>query len=233
MNKANLRLCTHTGFIYSILLAIGLFGLTGWLPPISPLMTAPEIAQMFEQKRTMIRLGATVMAMASVLWWPFTAAICMQLKKIEGDSHPLTYTQMALASGTVLGVILPAYLWLAAAYRPELDPNTLQLFNDMAWLIIIGMFPPGVLQFAVLGYCILQDKNPVKRYPRWLGYLNLWIAILSMSGALLPFFHDGPFTWRGLIGFWLVAVAFFTWIITMWWMTLRAIDIGEKLEPSK
>jgi hypothetical protein len=119
-----------------------------------------------------------------------------------------------------------------AAYRPELDPNTLQLFNDMAWLIIIGMFPPGVLQFAVLGYCILQDKNPVKRYPRWLGYLNIWIALLSMPGALLPFFHDGPFTWRGLIGFWMVAVAFFTWIITMWWMTLRAIDISEKLEPS-
>jgi hypothetical protein len=61
----------------------------------------------------------------------------------------------------------------------------------------------------------------VQAYRRWVGYAKL--MILFLPGALLPFFHAGPFAWNGIIGFWLVAVAFFGWIFMMWRMTVRAI----------
>ena len=60
--------------------------------------------------------------------------------------------------------------------------------------------------------------------------LRIWIAILFMPGALLPFFQGGPFSWNGIIGFWLVAVAFFGWILMMWWMTVRAVRNDPSLE---
>ena len=44
-----------------------------------------------------------------------------------------------------------------------------------------------------------------------------------VPGALLPFFHGGPFSWNGAIGFWMVATIFFAWIFLMWAMTVRAI----------
>jgi hypothetical protein len=96
--------------------------------------------------------------------------------------------------------------------------------------MIIGAYPPVLLQALAIGLCILRDKSPRLRFPRWVGFGNFWAAILFLPGALLPFFQTGPFTWKGLIGFWLVAVVFFGWIVLMWLMTLRAIRISEAIE---
>jgi hypothetical protein len=99
----------------------------------------------------------------------------------------------------------------------------MQIINDFCWLIFVGMFSPAVLQAFVIGACILSDKRADPVFPRWVGFANLWAAVLFLPGALLPFFKHGPFAWNGLIGFWLVATAFFAWYILMWWSTVRAI----------
>ena len=50
-----------------------------------------------------------------------------------------------------------------------------------------------------------------------------------MPGVLIPFFKHGPFGWNGLLGFWVVAVAFFVWVFLMWIFTAKAINtnVGE------
>jgi hypothetical protein len=58
-------------------------------------------------------------------------------------------------------------------------------------------------------------------FPRWVGFLNFWLAVCYTVGALLPFFKRGPFAWNGLFGFWLAVVSFFGWIFVMWWATVR------------
>lgn len=45
-------------------------------------------------------------------------------------------------------------------------------------------------------------------FPRWVGYANLWIAILYLPELLVFFFTTGPFAWDWLIGFWIPAVLF-------------------------
>lgn len=192
-------------------------------------MGAEELVAEFDANRMRIRLGMSVLAFAAVFWWPMSAAIAMQMKRIEGKSHPLTYVQMASSSGTVLIVLLAAYFWLVAAYRVEISPNTLQVLSDFAWLTFVGFYPPGFIQNVAIGWCILTDRNSTPTYPRWVGYANLWIAVLFLPGALLPFFYSGPFSWNGIIGFWLVAFAFFAWIMMMWWMTVRAIKSDPTL----
>jgi hypothetical protein len=176
-----------------------------------------------------IRIGMSVLAFAGVFWWPFSAAIAMQMKRIEGASHPLTYVQMASSCGTVLIVLLAAYFWLIAAYREDTPASNIQMLNDFAWITFVGFYPPGFIQNVAIGWCILTDRNAVKTYPRWAGFANIWIAILFLPGALLPFFHGGPFSWNGIIGFWLVAFAFFNWILLMWWLTVKAIKNDSSL----
>jgi hypothetical protein len=211
-------------------MSIGIFGIAGWMPLIPPDMNAADLTAHFEQNRMKIRIGMSFLALSGAFWWTFSAAIAMQMKRIEGDKAPiLAWVQMASASGTVLIIMFAAYFWLVAAYREETPPSTIQMLNDFAWLTFVGFYPPGFIQNVSIGWCILTDKNGNKVYPRWVGFANIWLAILFLPGALLPFFHSGPFSWNGIIGFWLVANAFFGWILMMWWMTVKAIKSDPDL----
>ena len=134
MNASSQRLCAHTGLLYTLLLGLGIFFIAGWLPVPGPGVTAEQVVAMFQRDQTLIRLGVSVAVASSVLFWPFAVAISHQMQRIEGPSHPLADVQQICATGTVMAVLLPTYVWLAMAFRPELvPPATLQLANDFAW----------------------------------------------------------------------------------------------------
>lgn len=230
MNRNSQLICVHSAWILIVLMSVGLFGIAGWMPLIPPDMTANDLATEIAANRMRIRVGMTLLALSGAFWWTFSAAISMQMKRIEGKSHPWTYVNMASSSGTAMIIMLAGYFWLVAAYREETSPATLQMLNDFAWLTFVGFYPPGFIQNISIGMAILSDRNGNKVYPRWVGFANIWIAILFLPGALLPFFHSGPFSWNGIIGFWLVANVFFGWIIMMWWMTVKAIKSDPELE---
>jgi hypothetical protein len=223
MNKSILLACAHSGILFAVLLGAGAFFIPGWLPPVDPSLSADQIAAMFEDDRMRIRLGATVAAFGSIFYCSFTSVIAVQTRRIEGESHPLTYIQLASIASTCVVIWLAAYLWLAAAYRPTTPPETIQIFNDLAWLMFIGGFQPAFIQWLAIAFSILSDKRDVPIYPRWIGYWTIWITLTTFVGAFLPYFYSGPFAWNGVFGFWLAATMFFGWIIMMWWATVRAI----------
>lgn len=223
MNRTANLLCAHSALVFVALLAGGFFGVAGWLPLVEPTLDAEGVKALFEKDRLRIRVGITMVALGATFWWSFSAAIGVQMRRIEGDTHPLTYTQISCAAGTALLVIFAAYFWLAMAYRPTTSPETMQIFNDLGWLIFIGAYPPALLQMLTIGYCILSDKREDPIFPRWVAYATLWAALTTIFGAFLPFFYTGPFAWNGLLGFWLVAAMFFGWVFLMWWATARAI----------
>ncbi len=229
MNKAGQLVCAHSAWVVAILMGLGIFVIAGWMPLIEPGMSSADLAAHFEQNRMRIRLGMSVLALAVVFWWPFSAAIAMQMKRVEGESHPFTYVQMGAASGSAITLLLAAYCWLVAAYRPETPPSTIQMLNDFSWFMFVSAYPPIFIQSIAIGFCILMDSNPVKAYPRWVGFAAIWSAILFVPGALVPFFFSGPFAWNGLIAFWLVATIFFGWIFVMWWNTVKAIKSDPRL----
>lgn len=224
MNTNSQLLCAHSALLFAGLLGLGVFGLAGWLPPVLPSMDAATLQQMFIEQQTRIRLGASVLVAGAVFWWTFSAVVSVQLQRIEGRHPVLAYAQFLASSGTVIVLVTVGYLWLALAYRPaNLEPSTMQLINDFCWMMFIGAWPPAVLQATVIGVCILKDRSATPVYPRWVGFANLWIAFLFMPGALIPFVKSGPFAWDGVLAFWLVAVAFFGWILMLWSTTVRAI----------
>ena len=163
-------------------MAVGIFGIAGWLPPQDPSLSATDVASLFQREQTRIRIGMTVLALASVFWWSFSAAIATQLRRIEGRNHVLAGAQLASASGTVIAVLLPAYIWLALSYRPDTTPpETMQLLNDVCWLSFVGMYPPALLQNLAVGCGILSDQRVAPIFPRWVGFTDRKSTRLNSS----------------------------------------------------
>src|SRR5690606_16997150 len=110
MSRATELLCAHSALAFAGLLGAGAFAIAGWLPPVDPTLDAHAIFEMFAQDRTRIRLGASVLALGSIFWWSFAVAIGLQMKRMEGDSHPLAQLQMLTSTGTALVVMMASYL---------------------------------------------------------------------------------------------------------------------------
>jgi hypothetical protein len=148
-------------------------------------------------------------------------AITEQLRRIEGERHPMANLQMLSAAVGLIAIQIPGALWLVISYRNGIPDTTVITLNDLAWFCLLGAVGPAVVQNLSIAIATLGGDGAV--YPRWLGYANLWFAFALMAGVFIPFFKDGPLAWNGILGFWVVAVAFFAWVIMMWVYTVKAI----------
>lgn len=224
-NREAQLLCVHSGLVMAVLLSVGL-NLAGFFPPPPPQLDAAATAEIFSESPNRIRLGSILIMFAAVLYWPFSVAIAMQMRRIEGSAHPLSTTQLLTASGTAIAIMLPSFLWLTAAYRLRESFEVTQALNDLAWLMFLGAIPPALIQVLALAACVLFHREQ-RVFPRWFGFFNLWVAAGFFSGEAVFFFRDGPFAWNGLVSFWLAATVFFTWVVVCWYLLRRAIDTSQ------
>lgn len=81
-----------------------------------------------------------------------------------------------------------------------------------------------VFQWIATAIVIFADDREQPIFPRWAGYLNLWVAIASIPSSLLQFVHHGPFAWNGVLSFWFGAAAFGIWILVMSILLIQAIN---------
>jgi hypothetical protein len=225
MNTRNQLFCIHLAIPFVLFVGVGGFVVTGWLPPPDPGQSVAHTAAIFSTDNYRVRVGVSFLALGSALFLGPAVAIANQLKRIEGRYAALSQLQMLGAAVGVLALQFPAYIWLAISYRPDIPGDIVMVLNNLAFFLLLAAYSPAVVQNVGIGLCILGGgEGRPEPYPRWLGYVNLWLAATLLPGILVPFFTGGPFTYRGIFGFWLVAVGFFAWIILMWWYTVRAIQ---------
>jgi hypothetical protein len=79
------------------------------------------------------------------------------------------------------------------------------------------------LQWLSIGIAILRDRRQQPVYPRWVGFVNIWLAVLFCPGNFIYFFRSGPLAWNGLLSWWATVVGFFVWLVVMIVMTFKAI----------
>jgi hypothetical protein len=176
-------------------------------------MSPDALAAMFEQSRTAIRIGLLITAFGATLLAPFFGVISAQIKRIEGPSSPMAYAQLALAALLVIEFIFPLFFIQAALFRAGRSAEAIQAYDDVAWLLFVGVVSTAVLQFVLIGAAALIDQREQPIFPRWFGYLTLWSAFAFSPGCLCVFFLDGPFAWRGLFCWWIPLSAFGIWFI--------------------
>ncbi|MBV1930997.1 MAG: hypothetical protein KUG71_04705 [Porticoccaceae bacterium] len=223
MNTKSQLLCAWCGIVFLVLFTIGWVLLARFLPPPSPALSANEVAAIYQQNTGAIRFGLMLAMIAGGLTAPWVAVIANQMKRIEGDSPVLTYTMLVAGAAGILVLVLPAMTWTVAAFRPDRNPELIMLLNDFGWIFFVMTFSPFFVQNIVIGLAIFADKADAPVFPRWLGYFNIWVAILLVPGGLITFFKTGPFAWDGILAFWLPLVIFFAWFLVMFQMLLKNI----------
>jgi hypothetical protein len=197
------------GVFYVVMLFAGWGLVAGFLlPPVSPASGAAEIARLIGEDTNRIRIGMVVVMFGVLVMFPFTAVAAQMISRVEGGAGVLTYTFLLGAAGNMALSFYPPIWWLTAAYRPDRSADLIYLMNDMAWLQFIGgatIYLAMPLSIMVTSLC---DTSAEPVFPRWCGYANGWIALVTVPDQLLFFFHRGPFAWNGIVGLWIPAVMF-------------------------
>jgi hypothetical protein len=215
-----------------VLFGLSLVSLAHFVPPPAPTLSAEEVAAFFHEHSVGIRIAMTLLLFSGTLLAPITAVYSVLIRRIEGAPPILTYTQLITGTVALVLFIPPAICWTVAAYRPERAVAEILLLNDLGWFFFIMTVPPGILQVLVLGLAILQDRRRSPLFPRWLGYFNLWAAVLFIPGGVVSLFKTGPFAWNGLIAFWIPVAVFGAWWIIMFVMCLKAIRMPDESPAS-
>ena len=187
---------------------------------------------MYQGNTTGIRTGMLLMMISSMFISPMVAVISQHLRRMEGVSRLMTFTQLSSGSVGILFFNIPAVLFLITAFRPDRMPELTYLMNDASWIVTVMVWPPAFMQNLSIGVAILQDKSANPIFPRWLGFFQFWVCLLFVPGSFVPFFKTGPFAWNGLLSFWVAGIAFTLWYIVMLVMLLKAIKRQEQETPA-
>ncbi|MCD2194603.1 hypothetical protein LQ327_14615 [Actinomycetospora endophytica] len=200
-----------------VALLFGALLVAGWVPPPSPSQTPGQVAAMYAEHTDLKRLAFVLLFLGGGMSAAFVAAIDHRLEQIPG-ARALARLQVIGGTLGVFAVVLPAIVFMVAAYRPERNPEITQALHDLAFIPFIGNLVPFLIQAIAIGVAVLMQDPERPVLPRWVGFYNLWTAFLTLPGLLLIFFRTGAFAWNGVLVFWVVATVFGGWFLVMFWV---------------
>jgi len=226
------RLCAWSGIACVVLFLVGFGLVAGFIQPPAPTLTGEQLAQLFTEDATRIRIGMIVSLFAAALLASWSAVITVQMKRMRRGVAALAYTNLAVGALFVLEFIISLIIWQSMTFRAR-DPQVLLAMNDTAWLLFVAITSTPVLQTLAIGTAIFLDtgdnrSDPV--FPRWAGYLNCWVAMLFLPGTVTVFFHTGPLAWNGILTWYLPLSVFAVWMVIMSVLVLKAIG-AQHSEP--
>lgn len=237
MSRTIYKISGWSGVGLLVFMALGFVGLARFFPPPSPALSAQQTAAVILGHTAGIRWGMILTMVGAVLLGIFAVAIAIEMRRIEGRFPILSLTEFGLGMLFVLEFLYLLFFWQTATFRADRDPKLVELLNDMAWIPFVGLTGTAAAQVAAFGVAILLDRRPIPVFPRWLGYCNLWVALIFCAGTFNVFFKTGPLAWNGVLSWWLPVLVFAGWLIVVTVYLRRAIDshldeVDEEAAPS-
>jgi hypothetical protein len=224
-------LCAWSGALCLALMVIG-FGLFArFVPARSPSQSAEQTAQFLLENRDLIKWGLIIAMFAAPLLMVFAASISVQMRRIEGRYPVLAVTELGLGAILVLEFIYLIFFWQTATYRTDRAPGLILLLNDMAWIPFVGLTSTIVLQVSVFGVVILLDRRDHPVFPRWLGYYNLFAALMFLPGTFNVFYLTGPLSRNSFIAWYIPLTMFASWLLITSLYLSKAVDTMTDDEP--
>ncbi|GLB93525.1 hypothetical protein Mkiyose1665_03070 [Mycobacterium kiyosense] len=218
------KFCAWSGIVCLVLMVAGFIGLARFFPPPSPALTTAETTRFILDHTTTIRWGMVVTMAAAVFLGVLAVEIAVQMRRIEGRFPALAMIEFGFGMLFVLEFLYLLFFWQTATFRADRDPKLVELLNDMAWIPFVGLTGTAAAQVAAFGVAILIDRRPTPVFPRWLGYVNLWTAMIFCAGTFNVFFKRGPLAWNGLLAWWLPVVVFGVWLVLVSVYLIRAVQ---------
>jgi hypothetical protein len=231
MNRTVHRFCAWSGTLCLGLMVVGFIPFAGFIPARSPSQSAQQTAQFLLEDRDMIKWGLIIAMFAAPLLMPFAVSISIHMRRIEGRYPALAMTELGLGAILVLEFIYLIFFWQTATFRADRAPELVQLLDDMGWIPFVGLTSTIVLQVTVFGVAILLDRRESPVFPRWLGYYNLWVALMLLPGTFNVFYQTGPLSRNGIIAWYIPLTVFATWLLITSFYLSRAVATMADDEP--
>jgi hypothetical protein len=189
----------------------------GFLPPMSPGMSAQEVAAFYRNPENLprIRYSMIVFNWFAVGLIPLLALIVLQIRRMAHRTPIFSYGIIACAAGGPTIFLLANLFWLLAAFRPERDPELTLLLNDFAWVTFASQVGFLIAQSVILALAIYLDRQARPVFKRWVAHFNLLIAAAMLPASFVGLAMGGPIAWNGLLTFWVRNVAVGLWIAVM------------------
>lgn len=227
------RIGAWSGTIMILLYGASFSGIAQLFPPLSPAASADEIAAFFVEHKLWIRFGVSGALLSAVLALPFLATIVLRIRRVEGGWGMLSMTQLMAATVFVPALLFPQFFLGVAAYRPEERSAELtQALNDVFWLWFIGIVGTIIIQNLTLAAAAFIDSADPPTFPRWYGYLNLWVATLSLPGCVVVVFNDGPLAWDGVFAFYIPGLVLVVWLFCTTAVMSTSIKAQQRAEST-
>jgi hypothetical protein len=201
---------------------VSMIGIARFIPPPPAYLSAEQVAAIYAARSFPIIFGLFLTITAGALLIPFSAAIAMGMWRIEGARPIMALTQFGGGATGAIILIAAYILMIAAAFDPTRPVEITKALHDTGWLMLLVCYSPFCVQYVAIAIVSLQDTSAHPLFPRWVGYYNIWLAISFIPTGTVAFFKTGPFTWHGLIGFWVPTVTYGNWFLIMFFMLRRA-----------
>ena len=230
MNTRSQVACAVAGLL-GFLILLPAFLIADYFIPPDAGWTPEQFAEFYGENHDRLRVGLLMLIVAVTGWGTLIAVVAVQMLRFEGRRPVLT--ALHAVTGTTVYVLLNlfAVFLVAAAFRPERAADSIQLMHDVGWFMAFLAAPVFCTQALAVGCAVLGDRGSATTvYPRWLGYVGIWVAILLLPGTLLLFFHDGPFAYHGVISYWIPLFTFGGWMAAQSWCALRAAQSEAKAQ---
>jgi hypothetical protein len=228
MNFSAQRFACWAGIVGLVVAGTGQFTLLGMLPPLHPDWSAAQVAEYYRTKQNMILAGAICLQIGFTALMFFFMSLAVFIRKIERDNRLWTYTYLGGSVVANVQAVIVFAFFTANAMRLARPDDLVLLTNDIGTLMLMGIVAPAWIQFGIMGFAILGDRNPTPLFPRWVGYVNLFAAAGSLPSAFVGYFMSGPFAWNGLIGFWISAAVFGIWMFVMIYQSFKVLGRLER-----
>lgn len=227
--RKSMVFCAWSGIAAIVLFIIGGVVLGGMIPPLlAPDDPPSEFVRKVSENLMSIRIGSVFLMISFALFGPFGAGIAAQTRRAE-RSPVFSYVQLVFVSCGTMIALLVSFTWALMVFRPdEYHPTIVQFLADFAYFLAVFSVPCFGGWCVMIALPILSAQEGEEPFPRWIGYINLWSAVLFAPGQLVLFFKHGPFSWNGIASLWLPFVAFFVWILIM---SIAMLAVAKKNAP--
>lgn len=218
------RLFLWSGLIFAILCLCGL-EIVGPQPPRFN-ASAGDTATYYINHRHGILWLATLsdLSMAFLLAWTVQVGV-MLWRRVELSRAAILVGVISLITTPTLLAFDITFFGIAAYRAGQVSPDVTQALSDIAWIGSMLIWPPLMAGMAILGVLVLQIKGP-STFPRWTGWLSLFVAAAEPFQAAIIFFKDGPFGPRGWTTWYAAVFSWGAWIIALAVVLLRKAPAG-------
>lgn len=216
------------GIGLALVYTVALIFLLGQVPTKDPSWSSQQVAAWYSDNHDKIRWGAVIAGWTSAFMMPILAVVAIQMARVETGGAKI-WSALSLVSGALMSIflMLPPLFWGVAAYtKDRVNPEVTAVMHELGTLTLTTTDQYYIFLWvgvSVLCFRSATAKVPNNPFPRWWGYLSLWITLMFEAGAFAFIPRSGPLAWNGLLVFWSPLSLFGVWISVQCWLIFRAL----------